>query len=82
MVVEDFEGPGKAGYEFAARVTRVLSTSGLFSSVVRAESVGPALRELGKLTDDDRGNLSVRMWYGHNLGNVSFAAVVRLRMDI
>ena len=48
VVVEDFERPGKAVYEFAARVIRVLSTSGLFSSVVRAESVGPALRELGE----------------------------------
>ena len=78
VVVEDFEGPGKAGYEFAARVTRALSTSGLFSSVVRTEPGEPALRVLGKVTDYDRGNPATRMRYGHNIGNASFAAVVRL----
>ena len=78
VFLEDFEGPGKAGYEFAACVTRALSTSGLFSSVVRAELVGPALRVLGKVTDDDRGNPAMRMRYGYNIGNACFAAVVRL----
>ncbi len=78
VLVEDFEGPGKVGYEFAARVTRALSTAGLFSSVVRTEPDGPALRVIGKVTDYDRGNPAMRRRYGHNIGNASFAAVVRL----
>jgi hypothetical protein len=78
VVVEDFEGPGKSGYEFAARVTRALSTAGLFSSVVRAEPDGPALRLRGEVTDYDRGNPAMRLRYGHNIGNASFAAIVRL----
>ena len=78
VVLEDFEGPGKAGYEFADRVTRALSTSGLFSSVVRAESVGPPSIVSRKVTDDDRRNSALRMRYGYNIGNASSAAVVRL----
>jgi len=78
VVVEDFEGPGKSGYELAARVTRALSTAGLFSSVVRAEPDGPALRLRGEVTDYDRGNPAMRLRYGHNIGNASFAAIARL----
>lgn len=77
-VVEDFAGPGKAGHEFAARVTRALSTAGLFASVVRTEPDGPALRVSGEVTDFDRGNPAMRLRYGHNIGNASFAATVRL----
>jgi len=77
-VVEDFAGPGKSGYEFAARVTRALSAAGLFGSVIRAEPDGPALRVGGEVTDYDRGNPAMRIRYGHNIGNASFAAVVRL----
>ena len=45
---------------------------------MRAESVGPASGVLRKVTDDDRGNPAIRMRYGYNIGNASFAAVVRL----
>jgi hypothetical protein len=78
VVIEDFEGPGTAGFEFSERVARSVQSTGLFSQILREEPLGEALRIRGKITRYSRGNPAMRLRYGHNIGNARFSAVVQI----
>ena len=78
VVIDDFEGPGTAGFEFSERVARSIQSSGLFSQILREEPQGEALRIRGKITRYSRGNPAMRLRYGHNIGNARFSAVVQI----
>ena len=74
IVIEDFEGPGRSGYEFAERVAQAFATEGIGSRIVRSQETGRALRVEGVVTRYSRGNAAMRLRYGHNIGNARFAA--------
>ncbi len=78
VVINDFEGPGTAGFEFSERVARSIQSSGLFSQILREKPQGKALRIRGKITRYSRGNPAMRLRYGHNIGNARFSAAVRV----
>lgn len=79
VVIEDFEGPGTAGFEFSERVARSIKATGQFLDILREKPPGKALRIRGKITRYSRGNPATRLRYGHNIGNARFYAVVQVQ---
>lgn len=78
VVIDDFEGPGTAGFEFSESIARSIQSSGLFSQILREKAQGEALRIRGTITRYSRGNPAMRLRYGHNIGNARFSVAVRL----
>jgi len=78
VVIEDFEGPGNAGYAFAERIARTFARETHFRQILRESPDASALRIRGKITRYTRGNPAMRLRYGHNIGNARFAADVRI----
>ncbi len=78
VVIEDFEGPGNAGYSFAERVARSLARETHFRRILRESPETAALRIRGRITRYSRGNPAMRLRYGHNIGNARFSAAVRI----
>lgn len=75
IVIEDFGGPGRSGYEFAERVAQAFASEGIGGRIVRSiDEEGRALRVQGVVTRYSRGNAAMRLRYRHNIGNARFAA--------
>lgn len=78
VVIEDFEGPGTSGYEFAERLSRAISRNGLFQDIMRHEAEGRAMRITGVVLRYEEGNAALRIKYGATMGNARFKVQVDL----
>lgn len=78
VVIEDFDGPGSSGYDFAERIARFLSRAGLFKDILRQDPEGRAIRIEGVVTRYEKGNAAMRLKFGPAMGQARFAAKVNL----
>ncbi len=78
VVIEDFDGPGNSGYDFAERIARSLSKAGLFKDILRQDPEERAIRIEGVVTRYEKGNAALRLKFGPAMGQARFAAKVNL----
>jgi len=77
-VIEDFEGPGTSGYDFAERLARAVTRKALFGEVLREPGGGRAIRISGTVLRYKQGNAALKIKYGPTMGNARF----RVRLDL